>query len=114
MQYIDPYLFYAYELRKYSLEAKLIITIGYGYYDEHINGIIGQALRHDKDTKLIAVLYRDDGKNDDSIKNNIIDRLNYREDNQLIIEHKKASDFLKEDLNLKYLNEYATVKGVIG
>ena len=30
MQYIDPYLFYAYELRRYSLEAK-IIAIGYSF-----------------------------------------------------------------------------------
>jgi hypothetical protein len=55
MQYIDPYLFYAYELRRYSLEAKIILTIGYSFRDEHINGIITQALRHDHNRILLAV-----------------------------------------------------------
>jgi hypothetical protein len=55
MQYIDPYLFYAYELRRYSLEAKIILAIGYSFRDEHINGIIMQALRHDRSRVLLAV-----------------------------------------------------------
>lgn len=46
LQYVDPFLFFAYELRKWTLsEARLIISIGYGFGDEHINGILGQALR---------------------------------------------------------------------
>ncbi len=55
MQYIDPYLFYAYELRRYSLEAKIILAIGYSFRDEYINGIITQALRHDRSRVLLAV-----------------------------------------------------------
>ena len=55
MQYIDPYLFYAYELRRYSLEAKIILAIGYSFRDEHINGIITQALRNDPGRVLLAV-----------------------------------------------------------
>jgi hypothetical protein len=55
MQYIDPYLFYTYELRRYSLEAKIILTIGYSFRDDHINGIIIQALQHDKSRVLLAV-----------------------------------------------------------
>ncbi len=55
MQYIDPYLFYAYELRRYSLESKIILTVGYSFRDEHINGIIMQALRHDPHRVLVAV-----------------------------------------------------------
>lgn len=55
MQYIDPYLFYAYELRRYSLEAKIILAIGYSSRDEHINGIITQALRHDPSRVLLGV-----------------------------------------------------------
>jgi hypothetical protein len=55
MQYIDPYLFYAYELRRYSLEAKIILAIGYSFRDEHINGIITQALRPDHNRVLLAV-----------------------------------------------------------
>jgi hypothetical protein len=55
MQYIDPYLFYAYELRRYRLEATIILAIGYSFRDEHINGIITQALRHDPNRVLLAV-----------------------------------------------------------
>jgi hypothetical protein len=55
MQYIDPYLFYAYELRRCSLEAKIILAIGYSFRDEHINGIITQALRNDPSRVLLAV-----------------------------------------------------------
>jgi hypothetical protein len=55
MQYIDPYLFYAYELRRYSLESKIILAIGYSFRDEHINGIITQALRNDRSRVLLAV-----------------------------------------------------------
>ena len=55
MQYIDPYLFYAYEFRKYSLEAKIIITIGYSFRDQHVNGILHQAIRTDRDKKILIV-----------------------------------------------------------
>jgi hypothetical protein len=55
MQYIDPYLFYAYELRRYSLESRVILAIGYSFRDDHINGIIAQALQNDRDRVLIAV-----------------------------------------------------------
>jgi hypothetical protein len=55
MQYIDPYLFYAYELRRYSLESKIILTVGYSFRDEHINGIIMQALRRNPHRILVAV-----------------------------------------------------------
>jgi hypothetical protein len=38
-------LFLVYQLRRLSLEAKLILVVGYGFADEHINGILQQALR---------------------------------------------------------------------
>lgn len=105
LQYIDPYLFYAYEFRKYSLEAKLIVTIGYGYADEHINGIISQALKNDVNIKLIANLYNQETTQEEIIKNNIINKLNSSNE-KLIIENKKASEFLKNDFKLEKLNEY--------
>ncbi|HTS06449.1 MAG TPA: SIR2 family protein [Candidatus Eisenbacteria bacterium] len=55
MQYIDPYLFYAYELRRWSLEAQVILAIGYSFRDPHINGIIEQALRNNQRRMLVAV-----------------------------------------------------------
>ena len=32
------------------------MTIGYGFMDDHINGILGQALRHDEKRRLLAVV----------------------------------------------------------
>jgi hypothetical protein len=55
MQYIDPYLFYAYEFRRYSLESRVILTIGYSFRDDHINGIIAQALQNNRDRVLVAI-----------------------------------------------------------
>jgi hypothetical protein len=51
----DPYLFYAYQLRKFSLQAKLIVSIGYGFGDEHVNEILAQALRREPTTRLYVV-----------------------------------------------------------
>ncbi|MDE0103833.1 MAG: SIR2 family protein [Bryobacterales bacterium] len=57
LQYLDPFLFLAYELRRWTLEAaRLIVAIGYGFMDEHINGILGQALRQDDSRRLLAVV----------------------------------------------------------
>jgi hypothetical protein len=49
LQYVDPFLFLVYQLRRLSLEAKLILVVGYGFADEHINGILWQALRGSPD-----------------------------------------------------------------
>ena len=57
LQYVDPFLFLAYELRRWTLDAaRLIVVIGYGFMDEHINGILGQALRQDPRRRLLAVV----------------------------------------------------------
>lgn len=108
LQYVDPYLFYAYEFRKYSLEANLIITIGYGFCDEHINGIISQALKGNNNTKLIANLYKENIK-ENSIIDDIKTKLNIK-DERLIIMNKKASEFLKNDLNINELKKYIPEK----
>ena len=51
----DPYLFYAYELRRYSLDANVIVLIGYGFGDQHINKILTQALQRDETRRLLVV-----------------------------------------------------------
>ena len=55
LQYIDPYLFYTYEFRKWSLECKYIIVIGYGFNDEHINGILKQAVETNDKRTIVVV-----------------------------------------------------------
>ena len=39
LQYLDPFLFCIYELRRWTLDpdAHLIVCVGYGFEDEHIN-----------------------------------------------------------------------------
>jgi len=51
----DPYLFYAFEFRRSTLESKLILTIGYGFGDAHINKMIRQALRASPKRRIIVV-----------------------------------------------------------
>lgn len=56
LQYVDPFLFLAYELRRWTLDdARLIVCVGYGFGDDHINGILAQSLRQDEDRRLLAV-----------------------------------------------------------
>ena len=57
LQYLDPFLYLAYELRRWTLDsARAIVCIGYGFNDEHINGILQQSLRQDRERKLLAVI----------------------------------------------------------
>lgn len=88
MQYIDPYLFSLYELRKYSLISKVILAIGYSFRDEHINGILEQALKNNCNRRIITVSPKAD---------EITSRM-FRVKGQLIPISKSAKDFLN---NLK-------------
>jgi len=98
LQYIDPYLFYAYELRKYSLESKLIITIGYSFRDEHINGILIQALSQEPERSILIV-----SPDANSIHQKLTEEFP-RIKEQLFIEESKAKDFL-QNVNILDLEE---------
>ena len=102
MQYIDPYLFFFSEFRRRIFESKMIVSIGYSFYDEHINGVISDALRDNPDRKLLSISL-------DLTKEKIETRPNI--DNQIIeqiipISDKKAKEFLETDLTKDYLNQY--------
>lgn len=51
----DPYLFYAYEFRRYTLIAKLIVVVGYGFGDAHINKMLTQGIRDDPSRRVLVV-----------------------------------------------------------
>jgi hypothetical protein len=51
----DPYLFYAYEFRRYALIAKLIVAIGYGFEDAHINKMLTQGIRNDSNRQILVI-----------------------------------------------------------
>ena len=56
LQYIDPFLFLVYELRRWTLDsARVIVCVGYGFSDEHINGILKQALQQNAERKILVV-----------------------------------------------------------
>ena len=106
LQYIDPFLFLAYELRKWSLDAaRAIICIGYGFNDGHINGILGQSLRQDRKRRLLAVLGREE---DQTRKNNEYKRIKDlldTDENQFQVEFCGAEQFLRERLTTEFLSE---------
>ena len=103
LQSYDPYLFYIYELRQYSLGSKLIVVIGYGFGDDHINDLMRQALQANPDRKLLCVTPCDEeSKQKEFIKN----ALELDSDGQIIIANKKAKDFLENDLNKNYINPF--------
>lgn len=51
----DPYLFYAYQFRRYTLDSRLIVVVGYSFADEHINKMLTQALKRGGPRKLLTV-----------------------------------------------------------
>jgi hypothetical protein len=53
----DPYLFYAYEFRRFTLGTKLIVSVGYGFGDTHINKMLAQALKREKARRLLVVAH---------------------------------------------------------
>ena len=106
LQYVDPFLFLAYELRRWTLDsARVIVCIGYGFNDDHINGILRQSLRQDRQRKLLAVV----GPNDESIatdkKQQIAKRLGTNEC-QIDIQACGAKEFLDKKLTVTFLAEY--------
>ncbi len=64
LSYQDPFLYQISELRKFSGRARLIIAIGYGFNDDHINEIIGKSMSQRDDVKLLSVDYLQDGTED--------------------------------------------------
>ena len=97
LQYVDPFLFLAYELRRWTLDAaRIIVCIGYGFTDDHINGILGQALRQNCERKLLAVTGLGDGCAE---KKRIIERLEVLEA-QVIVKASGAKEFLQNDLTI--------------
>jgi hypothetical protein len=88
LQYIDPFLFYAHEFRKYSLIARVILVIGYSFNDAHINGIITQALSLDSNRKLLVVVPKPK-------KSDIQNKLKWSDKNdQIKLKNAKAREFL--------------------
>lgn len=101
LKYEDPYLFSLYEFRKYLLEAKLIIVIGYSFSDVHINGIITQALSNNSEKKILCVSPSRRGEDDK--RNDVQIKLNLNNKKQIVVQLEEAKDFLENSLHIEYL-----------
>lgn len=53
----DPYLYYVYQFRTSTLNAKLIIVCGYSFFDDYINKILHQALLTNPTQKILICDY---------------------------------------------------------
>jgi hypothetical protein len=112
LQYVDPFLFFAYELRRYTLDfAKLIVAVGYGFADQHINGILSQSLNRDPKRRLLSVsLIKGEDDDDKQRKEKerlvwIQQQLNLNNENQVSIHNMGGKDFLSTGLTLQLLGE---------
>ncbi|MEM8804558.1 MAG: SIR2 family protein [Cyanobacteria bacterium P01_G01_bin.38] len=118
LKYSDPFLFLAYEFRKWTLESKLIIAIGYGFGDEHINGILKQALMSASDSEqrkllVVSTFSKLVELNEKTERNEVrkIERLiGISEDSgQVKIKKMGASDFIGLDMSIDSLNTYFSI-----
>jgi hypothetical protein len=103
LQYVDPFLFPVDQLRRWSLEAGLILVVGYGFRDDHINGILCQALRANSEKQLLAVMWDGRSTGDESIsrfRNLVTTQLGIEADKQVHIVVSSAKDFLGEQLSI--------------
>jgi hypothetical protein len=115
LQYVDPFLFLVYRLRSLSLEARLVIAVGYGFGDEHINGIIKQALRGDPAKRIVAVTWFGENLLDSDLKKaeEKFSRhawqqlgLEGERQNQLAVVVSSAKRFLSEELTLASVTKF--------
>ena len=105
LQYIDPFLFLAYELRRWTLDAaRVIVCLGYGFNDDHINGILQQSLRQDRRRKLLAVIGPSSETNAIDKKRRI-SKLLKAEENQIKARACGAKEFLGSSLTIASLSK---------
>lgn len=111
LQYYDPFLYLFQEFRKWSLQAKLIICTGYGFYDEHINSILGQALNNVPEMKLLSIApVSSDLSQEATVITNETTRieralnLNGCSTPKVIVWNMKAEDFMEDKLKIDELS----------
>ena len=101
LQYTDPFLFLVYELRRWTLDsARVIVCIGYGFSDDHINGILTQCLQQDSKRKLLVVTGLGHGN---AVQELVINQLRV-EAGQIVVVDYGARKFLEEHFNMAMLS----------
>lgn len=113
LQYVDPFLFLVYQLRRLSLDARLLIVIGYGFGDEHINGILAQALRSSTEKRIIAVNWIGDkeapetGQRERRFREFVAKQLELdSSDARLVLLNEKAQPYFEGQLSLDSVGSF--------
>lgn len=113
----DPYLYYVYQFRTFTLNAKLIIVCGYGFFDSHINDILHQALVSNNEKRVLICHYPNSSQKSMIADGNIeelkaqlisdyksVSKLNLPADSdQVFIEFGSAKTFFEGCLNMEHL-----------
>ena len=105
LQYVDPFLFLAYELRRWTLEARLIVCVGYGFNDDHINGILQQSLLRDPERKLLAIVGPAIDPNSSRGAGTSVSKTLAVKADQIIEKPERASEFFESGLTISSLKE---------
>ena len=110
LQYIDPFLFLVYELRRWTLDAaRVIVCVGYGFNDDHINGILGQSLRQNRERRLLAVVGPREGDSGDGEAGRLLDLLGAAE-GQIVVEPCGAREYFEERLSISAISSILPVE----
>lgn len=102
----DPYFFYSTEFRKSLLDpdSKIIICIGYSFYDDYLNRFISQALNEKDNMSLLSVTYCEEKhieeKKDEISKKLLCDK------NRIYVYNKGARFFLQSEMNVEKIESY--------
>lgn len=103
-EFIDPFFPLTYEFRRRTLESRLILVIGYGFGDSHINGIIGQALNNGK-RKILYVVGPVASNSTEQRRVQIASLVKCSDRSQIEIRSDTAKDFIKRHLSVETLEE---------
>lgn len=98
----DPYLFYAYQFRRCTLSANLIVSIGYSFADDHINKMIVQGLLRETTRRLLVVSRCLDEDSLVKIRQETAGKLGVDE-SQILVAEGTAKSFLERTDLGKYL-----------
>jgi len=93
----DPYLFFAYRFRDLSLVTRLIVCLGYGFGDGHINKMLAQSLQNDPERRLLVIQRCDEAECDEKAKTvaNLLELADDRHD-QVKVQSGSAKTFLEK------------------
>jgi len=81
-------------------DVKLLVCVGYGFANEHINGIISQALNGDHSRKMLVVA---PAEKPDEKRQHICNVLKVSASDNVILLNSNAKDFFESKLNVKEL-----------